>query len=244
MNLNSIRKLTRKLLQDHGTVISAELIAVAVVAIVGLVAAFTSIRDSAIAELSDFAGSVQDINQSFTVNAVTSGSAVISGSAFFDATDAGDDPEDTAGTFDNGIVLTAPEDESSGVLVSSRFDAEGGDVSVTTGGPHPEGWIVWSNGQIFFNADVPEDGIYQFSSRLWGSQALGVQPNAAFAVDGTQITNFDIAPTSFATAEVYSVDVNLTAGSHQFGVFFTNDFYQPPIDRNLFVDWLNLEGPN
>lgn len=243
MSKHSIRNLYR---DDHGSVISTELISITVVGLLGLIVTFTSVRDAAISELSDMAGSVQDVNQGYTFNSLVGHSSTTTGSDFVDATDHCDTPEDIAGAMDNCIVLTAPEDEEGEPSVPTTFliEAEGADASTTTGGPYSDGWIVWSNGQIFADIDIPEDGDYTFSANLWGSQGGPDLPNAALLVDGVPIQDFDIPQTSHATAEQYSVTVTLTAGTHQFAVAFTNDFYQPPIDRNLFVDWLQVVGPN
>jgi len=224
---------------------SLELLCVAVVAMFGLVTAFTSVRDATISELSDVAGSVQDVTQCYAFNQVDGHSSVTHGSSFLDATDHCDLPDDVAGETDNCIVFTEPEDEvQPPAPVTYSFEGEGRDVTATVGGPYSDGWIVWSNGQISVDVDIPEDGLYKFSSRLFGSRGGPDLPNAALNVDGTTIQDFDIVPTSHATAEHYCVEVFLTVGSHNFAVEFTNDFYRPPIDRNLFVDSISVTGPN
>lgn len=228
--------------QDHGIVISAELACIASITVIGMVVGLTSFRDSAISELSDIAGALQDFNQCYIFNATTGHSAATHGSAFGDATDHCDEPEDVAGGFDNCIVLFEPEDERN--PISLRFEAEGPDVTPSVGGPTENGWIVWSNGDISFKVDIPEAGDYEFSANLWGSQGGPDLPNAAFVVNGDPIDDFDIPQTSYATAQVYGVNVFLPAGCHIFAVAFTNDYYMPPIDRNLFVDWMEVEGPN
>jgi|GEM_PF-4111604 len=123
-------------------------------------------------------------------------------------------------------------------------EAEGPDATATVGASTGNGWILWSNGRICFNATVPADGIYTFSSRLWSDLGGPDLANAAFVVDGVQVANFDVGETSFATAGTYSTDTFLTAGPHQFCIEFTNDFFMPPIDRNLYIDWMSLSGPN
>ena len=264
----------RPLLDDRGTVITAELVVVAVVTLIGLIVAFTAMRDAAISELSDVAGAVQDNNQSYQFNAASSGTVSVSGSSFTDQVDHCDSPEDVAGGIDNGIVFTGPTDEGGGDdgggddgggddgggddgggddgggdnggggSIEERFEAEGPDVTATTGVQTPNGWNLFSNGEILFETDIPEDGIYTFSSRLWASQGGQDLANANLNVDGTAVGNFDVSETSFANAGDYSVDVFLSAGTHQFSVEFTNDFFAPPIDRNLFVDYGQVAGPN
>lgn len=237
----------RGLRRDHGTVISLELVFVAIVALIGLVVAFSAMRDAAIGEFSDLAGSIQDTNQHFAYNGVSGNSSTTHGSLFTDSLDAGDTPDDDSGTIDNGILFTDPTDEGEHEdcpTFSMMYEAEGGDVTATVGAPYADGWIVWSEGEIFVNVEVPKDGEYTFCSRLWASRGGPDLANAEFLVDDVAIDNFDIAPESHGDADVYCVDVNLTAGSHKFSVRFTNDYYDPPIDRNLFVDWLQVEGPN
>ena len=52
---------------DAGAILSTEIILVAVVAVIGLVAGLASIRDSMVSELADVGGSIQDLNQSFSI---------------------------------------------------------------------------------------------------------------------------------------------------------------------------------
>lgn len=239
---------TRRLWHDQfGGVVSTELISLGAVALFGLTVALTSIRDAVVSEISDVAGSFQDFNQSYSFDSVAGHAGTTSGSSYTDTTDHCDTPGDVAGAADNCISMDVPPldegEEEPAALVDVLFEAESSDVNTTTGGPDPNGWNLFSEGQIFFDFDIPEDGNYTFSSRLWASVGGSELANAEFAVDGTAIDNFDIAPTNFTDAEVYSVEINLSAGNHQFAVIYTNDFFEPPIDRNLFIDWLSLDGP-
>lgn len=127
--------------------------------------------------------------------------------------------------------------------ISVRLEAEGPDVSATTGAVTANGWNLFSNGQICFNLDVPANGRYTFCARLWQDAGGTAPANAEFRVDGNPINNFAVTPSSFATAQVYCVTVNLAPGNHKFAVAFTNDFFLPPIDRNLHVDWMSVDGP-
>ena len=92
--------------------------------------------------------------------------------------------------------------------------------------------------------EIPEDGLYKFSATLWGQQGGADLPNAALLVDGVVIQDFDVTATSHDMADEYCVEVFLTAGTHQFAVEFTNDFFAPPIDRNLLIDSVQVVGPN
>lgn len=237
--------------EDYGFVISAELVFIASVLVIGMVVGLTSFRDAIVSEFSDIAGAVQDFNQCYTFNATIGHSGETHGSAFVDATDHCDEPEDVAGGFDNCIVVFAPEDEDEGggdgedetEKISVTVDAEGGDVDASTGGSYGDGWNLWSNGTLSFKVDIPDDGNYEFTANLWGQQGGADLPNAAFLVNGVAIQDFDVTPTSHATAQIYGVNIFLPAGCHFFAIQYTNDYYVPPIDRNLLIDWMNVEGP-
>lgn len=97
---------------DAGFIISMELILIATIAVIGLITGLTAVRDAVVAELSDVAGSVQDLNQSYAFTGVTGHSGDTAGSGFEDALDHCDDAEDTSGAADNCIAFTAaPSDE-------------------------------------------------------------------------------------------------------------------------------------
>lgn len=55
---------------EHGAILSTELILVAVIGVVGLVVGLGSIRDSVVSELADVSGSVQELNQSYSYSGV------------------------------------------------------------------------------------------------------------------------------------------------------------------------------
>lgn len=79
------------LLRDQaGSIISIELLLVATVLLLGVATGLASTRDSIVSEVSDLADSVQDFNQSFTVNGVTGPAAVTAGFGY--SLDNVDDP--------------------------------------------------------------------------------------------------------------------------------------------------------
>ena len=90
---------------DAGFVVSIELILIATIAVIGLIAGMTAVRDGVVSELSDVAGSVQDLNQSYSYNGVVGHSASTAGSDFQDALDFCDSAEDQSGQADNCITF-------------------------------------------------------------------------------------------------------------------------------------------
>jgi len=107
--------IARKLWGDEaGFVISIELILISTIVVIGLIAGLTAVRDAVVSELSDVAGAIDEMNQSFSFNGATSATAATAGSNYIDNTDSADAPEDPAGTPDNCIVFSAaPSDEGS-----------------------------------------------------------------------------------------------------------------------------------
>jgi hypothetical protein len=116
----------------------------------------------------------------------------------------------------------------------------GGSVGQASGGV----WALSSNGTITAPVDASADGDYVVRVRAYGQQAGPDLPNMTVEVDGLLAQSFDVAETSAAPGE-FTVDVAMTAGPHQVTVAFTNDFYDAavPADRNLYVDWIEVEGP-
>lgn len=83
---------------DRGFVVSIELIMIATIAIIGLMAGLSAVRDGVVSEISDVAGGVQDFNQSYRLFGVEGHSGATAGGDFLDARDfcdeALDDPND------------------------------------------------------------------------------------------------------------------------------------------------------
>ncbi len=97
---------------EAGFIVSIELVLVSTIAVIGLLAGLTAVRDAVVCELSDVAGAVQDLNQSYTYMGSLGHSAVTVGSDFVDGLDWCDSPDDEPGTADNCIVFEqGPENE-------------------------------------------------------------------------------------------------------------------------------------
>lgn len=91
---------------ESGFVVSAELILVATVAVIGLLVGLAAVRDGVISELSDVAGAVQDINQSYSIDGVIGHNANTAGFNFLDGTDECDSNDQTAGASDNCVTFS------------------------------------------------------------------------------------------------------------------------------------------
>ena len=111
--MNTTRAIRRSLpvrlvKDDRGAVLSIETLLVASVIVIGGVVMIAAMRDSLTSELSDVAGSVQDVNLSFTYNGATSASSSVAGSSYSDQLDVNDSPGDVAGAADNCITFDVP----------------------------------------------------------------------------------------------------------------------------------------
>lgn len=121
---------------------------------------------------------------------------------------------------------------------SVRVEAETANAS--TGSASGTAWNLYSNGTLTQAVDLPVGGAYTFGVRAW-QQAAGPDPaHMRFLVDGATVGEVDVVNTA---AQTLTVPVTLTAGNHVIGVEFTNDYYQAPDDRNLLVDWLQVDKP-
>jgi len=135
----------------------------AILGVVGLIVAFSSVRDSVISEFSDVGGSVQDITQTFVVNGAGGPSSTTSGMDFGDELDAGDDAEDTSGVADNQISFDVePTDEffvsTEGLDVFFGFDGGLGDSSPN--GNSNSGSL--QNGATIVDGELVLDGVDDF----------------------------------------------------------------------------------
>ena len=102
-------KMMKKLWNDEaGFIVSAELILIATIAVIGLIVGLAAVRDGITSELSDVAGAIQDVNQSYSIDGVVGHSANTAGFDYIDETDFCDLPDDAGGQADNCITFTGP----------------------------------------------------------------------------------------------------------------------------------------
>lgn len=111
--------MTKRLWRDdRGFVVSIELVLITTIAVIGLIAGLTAVRDAVVGELSDVGGAVQDMNQSYAINGIVGHSAATSGMDYQDQTDHCDDADDTAGAADNCIVFNADVAQEGDLIVA------------------------------------------------------------------------------------------------------------------------------
>lgn len=101
---------------DAGTVLTVEAVLVGSLAALGAVCSLSAARAAIIAEFSDAAGSVQDLNQSYLFNSPMGHSSTVLASGFADQLDFCDDAEDVSGQIDNCVTFESPVDEGVDVI--------------------------------------------------------------------------------------------------------------------------------
>jgi len=111
--MDAVKKITNKLWNDEaGFIVSLELILIATIVVIGLITGLSTVRNAVVQELSDVAGAVQDLNQSYTYNSVAGPVSNTAGSVFVDTMDDNDLPGDPFAQSDNGIVFNGiPQNE-------------------------------------------------------------------------------------------------------------------------------------
>jgi|GEM_PF-5738659 len=106
--VNRLREVRRLIPAESGGVVTIELLVLATLCVVGLIAGLTAIRDAVNSELSDASGAVQDLNQSLAFRGIIGHSSSSAGSTFQDSLDYCDSAEDVAGSPDNCISFSPP----------------------------------------------------------------------------------------------------------------------------------------
>jgi mono/diheme cytochrome c family protein len=128
-----------------------------------------------------------------------------------------------------------------------RLEAEA--LAVTAGGaPDSAHMVLFANGELSAEVDVPKDGRYVLRVRAGGDQA-GPEPARMLVRAGDRdLKTFDVTVPR-DRMKVYEQKLELRAGKRRLAVAFVNDYYNPSApkrserDRNLVVDWLELTGP-
>jgi mono/diheme cytochrome c family protein len=129
-----------------------------------------------------------------------------------------------------------------------RLEAEQMERADTEGGTHGEFAVLYSNGRFEKKVDFPWSCDYTIRIRAYGMQAGPEKARMALVLDGRVVEDFEVAATEKAP-KVYEAKLKIEAGARKVAAAFTNDYYDPNAadpgnrDRNLAVDWIEVEGP-
>lgn len=101
----------------------------------------------------------------------------------------------------------------------------------STGGSTPDGWNIWTNGYIAFNHTFT-GGSQQMVVRASGKNGNG-WPRMRVTVGGTNVYEANVTTSTYAN---YPFTFNAPTGNREVRIYFLNDYYAPPVDRDLRVD--------
>ena len=125
---------------------------------------------------------------------------------------------------------------------SQNLHYEAETLTADVGQASGDAWLLWSNGGVVTDYQVETAGQYVIRARVWASQAGPENAQAAITVDTAGVQTFEV-PETENNPGIIEATVQLSAGAKSIGVAFLNDYYMPPDDRNLYVDWVEVEGP-
>jgi len=109
----------------------------------------------------------------------------------------------------------------------------------TTGGGTSDGWNIWSNGYIETDVSFPNTGRYRFTIYARGQVAAGVPPDMELRIDQQAVKKIAVPASTYTQ---YVIDTDVTRGTHKVAIAFTNDYYNDPEDRNLYVDKMTISA--
>ncbi len=89
-----------------------------------------------------------------------------------------------------------------------------------------------SNGTIVRRVRFAASGEYELVVRASGTEAAGELPNVQVGLDDQPIGDLQLEKPGWHTLRLKAT---IAEGEHDVGLSFTNDFYDPPADRNLRI---------
>ena len=93
---------------EAGFIVSAELVLIATILVLGMIVGLVSVRDQVVQELGDIALAIGVINQSYSFSGITGHTSSTAGSMMDDASDVCDSTADSAGASSVCISVVQP----------------------------------------------------------------------------------------------------------------------------------------
>ena len=94
-----------------------------------------------------------------------------------------------------------------------------------------------TNGTVYALVHFAKTRTYHFAVSASGTEAGGEFPNIDVSIDGAKIGSAMLARPGWQTLRLAA---EVSAGEHKVQLSFTNDFYDPPADRNLAIDRVEI----
>jgi len=108
--------------------------------------------------------------------------------------------------------------------------------------------VMTSRGTAEATLSVASAGTYRLLVQAGAQQAGDEVAKIEFTVDGKPVGQVDV-PASQRAMQEYGLEVTMAVGDRRIGASFVNDYYQPKDpdpanrDRNMFLRWIELVGP-
>jgi len=95
-----------------------------------------------------------------------------------------------------------------------------------------------TNGTVSTKVKFGSARKYVFSVKACGTEAGGEFPNIDLSIDGKKIGSLKLTRSGW---QILRLDADVSEGEHTIALSFTNDFYDPPEDRNLQIGHLQIK---
>jgi hypothetical protein len=134
------------------------------------------------------------------------------------------------------------------VAPRKRYEAESLDAKEGNGSAAFGGFLFSSNGKLKTTHEVEKAGKYALAFRSFQQRAGDEAAKLSVSVDGKEVHVFEVEAQQ-EDPHVYEAMVDLAAGKREIEFAFANDYYNPEArrrrgrDRNLFVDYVDIQGP-
>lgn len=130
-----------------------------------------------------------------------------------------------------GIPISQP-----GVVI----EAEAMKVEEVELGEKREGvYAFYTNGYLGTPVNFADSGFYTIKIYGWADVV-----NEKGAISEVYLDRRPVGKIEVTAQDVYIVEVFIEKGIHEMGIAFTNDFWEPPEDRNLYVDKTEISYKN
>lgn len=139
----------------------------------------------------------------------------------------------------DAIVLDGPK------LTGPKNRVEAEKMTLTAEGSGPYGGFAMSlmkEGEVFTEVEVKEAGEYYLRARAFGTQAGTELPKLEFRVDSKAVGVHEVSAYEKKPA-LLQTKVKLEPGKKKLAAAYINNFVDRSGDRNLYVDFVELEGP-
>jgi hypothetical protein len=114
--------------------------------------------------------------------------------------------------------------------------------TATWGGPGNGRMLLASGGELVVPLTLPRAGTWHLEVRACEEAAGADHARFTVLVDGAPVRSFEV-PTACPTTTTLALDLALPAGDVTVELSYINDYYAPPLDRNLAFDWVRVTGP-